>query len=134
MTLVTTSRRAPQDVRRCAKEFAFAIGCEYHSRGKSGLKDLVLIDDTLFLFSWTGKDTRFQIVVKMVEKLDMVITHLIVKEREETFKKGLVVSERNLADILGRYVSVLYTPQNEYTISFDGRQKKCYHLKGSQNE
>jgi len=133
MTFVTTSRRAPQDVRRCAKELAFAAGCEYRTRGKSGLKDLNAIDETFFLFSWTGNNARLQIFVQMVEKLDMVITHLFVKEREDLFHKGLFISDRNLAEIIGAYVPVQYTPDNEHILSFDGRQKKRYHLTGTRN-
>ncbi len=134
MTLVTTSRRAPQDVRQCAKEFAFAAGCVYRPRGKSGFRDLEEMDGTIFLFSRTGSVMRIQVFAEGIEKLSIAITDISVNEREGPFTKGLEIADEILADIMGAFVPVRYTPKNNYAISFDGRQKMRYHLQGRTGE
>ncbi|MBN1168200.1 MAG: hypothetical protein JXA44_13895 [Methanospirillaceae archaeon] len=134
MTLVTTSRRAPQDVRQCAKEFAFAAGCVYRPRGKSGFRDLEEMDTTIFLFSRTGSVMRIQVFAEVTEKLSIAITDISVNERDGIFSKGLEIADEILADIMGTFVPVRYTPENSCMISFDGRQKRQYHLQGSIGE
>ncbi|HOV68086.1 MAG TPA: hypothetical protein PLI31_06965, partial [Methanoregulaceae archaeon] len=50
MTLVSTSRKAAPAIRALARGLAFALGGRYLARGKTGLRELVTLDRSLFLF------------------------------------------------------------------------------------
>lgn len=131
MTIVTSSRKPTPEVRKLAKEIAFALEFPYVQRGKSGLRDFGDDDPNIIFISGSKrKGPIFDLTVKGEIVFSMLITNLVVSERTENtpYHKGFVTREEELYEQLKPYVPITYDSNVEGPICFCGTQKMRYVL------
>ena len=105
MTIVTSSRKPQPEVRKLAKEIAFALDFPYVQRGTSGLRDCGEDDPNLIFISGSKrKGPIFDLTVKGEIVFSMLITNITVSERTAEFHKGFVTREEELYERLKPYV------------------------------
>jgi U3 small nucleolar ribonucleoprotein protein IMP4 len=129
MTIVTSSRKPAPEVRKIAKEIAFALNFPYVQRGKTGIRDMGTNDPKIiFLSGSKRKGPIFDLMVNGDIIFSMLITNVNETERTGEFKKGLVTREQELFDFLSPYIPVTYDEKADGPIVFCGTQKKQYIL------
>lgn len=127
MTIVTSSRKPQPEVRKLAKEIAFALDFPYVQRGKSGLRDFGEDDpNIIFLSGSKRKGPIFDLTVKGEIVFSMLITNITVSERTGVFRKGFVTREEELYTRLSPYIPITFDADAEGPICFCGTQKMQY--------
>jgi U3 small nucleolar ribonucleoprotein protein IMP4 len=127
MTLVTTSRKAAPDLRALARALAFAVGGRYLARGKTGLRELVTLDPTLFLFSYEPDGLRFQWIVDAEPAASCRVTACSERHREGPIVRGLLASDA-VRGALGPRLEA--SPLDDgWDLGFDGHQRLRYRLR-----
>lgn len=129
MTFVTSSRKPSVEVRKIAKEIAFALGLSYVQRGKSGLRTMGSEDPVIIFLSGTKrKGIIFDLTVDGEIVFSMLITNIIESERTGSFYQGFLVREEELYTALSPYVKAAYEKEAPGPIVFCGTQKIQYAL------
>ncbi|MDO5846102.1 MAG: hypothetical protein Q4Q04_04165 [Methanocorpusculum sp.] len=129
MTIVTSSRKPTPEVRKLAKEIAFALDFPYIQRGKTGLREFGDEDPKMiFLSGSKRKGQLFDRTVNGEIVFSMLITNTIVSERTGVFYKGFVTREEELFARLSRYVPTVFDEEADGPICFCGTQKMQYVL------
>lgn len=129
MTFVTSSRKPSPDVRRLAKEIAFALDLPYVQRGKSGLRTMDAEDPVvIFLLGEKRGNQIFDLTVNGQIVFSMLITNVLTSERMVPFSHGFVIRERGLYDALSPHVLAVFDADAAGPIVFFGTQKVQYIL------
>lgn len=129
MTFVTSSRKPSPDVRRLAREIAFALDLPYVQRGKSGLRTMGAEDPVvIFLLGEKRGNQIFDLTVKGQIVFSMLITNVLTSERTVSFSHGFVIRERELYDGLSPHVPAVFDADAPGPIVFFGTQKMQYIL------
>ncbi|MCQ2376796.1 MAG: hypothetical protein MJ006_02190 [Methanocorpusculum sp.] len=127
--IVTSSRKPSVEIRRLAKEIAFALGVAYVQRGKAGLRTIEEVDSSIIFVSDTK---RMGPVVDITRNgntvFSMLITNIIPSERTGAFYKGFLTREPDLYKLLSPYVPITLDLNAEGAICFCGMQKMQYRL------
>lgn len=127
MTIITSSRKPQPEVRKLAKEIAFALGFPYVQRGKSGLRDFGEDDPKIIFISGSKrKGPIFDLTVNGDIVFSMLITNITVSERTAEFHKGFVTREPELYDRLKSHLPITLDADAEGPICFCGTQKMRY--------
>lgn len=127
MTLVTTSRKAAPDLRALARGLAFATGGRYLARGKTGLRELVTLDPTLFLFSIEPDGLRFRWFLDGEPAASCRVTASEEQHRDGPLVRGLLASDAVRAALGPRLAA---TPlEDGWDLGFDGHQRLRYRLR-----
>ena len=127
MTIVTSSRKPQPEVRKLAKEVAFALDFPYVQRGKSGLRDFGEDDPNIIFISGSKrKGPIFDLTVNGEIVFSMLITNITVSERTAEFHKGFVTREEELYERLKPYLPITFDASVEGPICFCGTQKMRY--------
>ena len=127
MTLVTTSRKAAPDLRALARGLAFAVGGRYLARGKTGLRELVTLDPTLFLFSFEPDGLRFRWFLDGEPAASCRVTASEERYRDGPLVRGLLASDRVRAALGPRFEAALL--EDGWDLGFDGHQRLRYRLR-----
>ena len=129
MTIVTSSRKPSTEVRRIAKEIAFALDLPYVQRGKSGLRTMEEENSSIIFVSGSK---RMGPVIDITRNgntvFSMLITNVITSERTGEFYKGFLTREEDLYNYLSPYIPIRLDPAAEGAICFCGMQKTNYRL------
>jgi len=129
MTIVTSSRKPSTEVRRIAKEIAFALDFPYIQRGKSGLRT---IEETNTSIIFVSGSKRMGPVIDITKNGDtvfsMLITNIITSERTGEFYKGFLTREEDLYKLMSPYLPIKLDTDAEGAICFCGMQKINYRL------
>ncbi|MDV0441433.1 hypothetical protein [Methanorbis furvi] len=129
MTFITSSRKPSPDVRRLAKEIAFALDLPYVQRGKSGLRTMDAEDPVVIFLSGAKRGGQlFDLTVNGKIVFSMLITNVLTSERTGPFHHGFVVRERDLYDALSPHMQVMFDADAPGPIVFAGTQKMQYIL------
>lgn len=129
MVIITSSRKPSVEVRKIAKEIAFALDLPYIQRGKAGVRELEAAEPVIiFLSGEKNGGIIFDITVRGEIAFSMLITDIIVNERTGVFRKGFITRERELYDFLSPYVPTVFDEDAGCALSFAGTQKKEYVL------
>jgi len=129
MTIVTSSRKPAPEVRKLAKEIAFALGFPFVQRGKAGIHDIGGEDPrVIFLSGSKRQGPVFDLMVKDSLVFSMLITNVAESERTGLFTKGFMTREKELFDYLSPYVPITYDENAGGPIVFCGTQKRQYVL------
>ena len=127
--IVTSSRKPSVEIRRLAKEIAFALGVAYVQRGKAGLRTIEEVDSSIIFVSDTK---RMGPVVDITRNgntvFSMLITNIIPSERTGVFYKGFLTREPDLYKLLSPHVPITLDLNAEGAICFCGMQKMQYRL------
>jgi U3 small nucleolar ribonucleoprotein protein IMP4 len=127
MTLVTTSRKAAPDLRALARGLAFAAGGRYLARGKTGLRELVTLDTTFFLFSHEPDGLRLRWYVDAEPAASWRVTAREERHREGPIVRGLLASDA-VRKALGPRLET--APLDDgWDLGFDGHQRLQYRLR-----
>lgn len=127
MTIVSSSRKPSPEVRKLAKEIAFALDFPYVQRGKAGLREFGGNDPKIiFLSGSKQKGPIFDITVEGAIVFSMLITNVIVSDRIGEFKKGFETREMDLFNLLSPYLPISFNKDVPGPIYFCGTQKKNY--------
>ncbi len=130
MTIVTSSRKPSPDVRKLAKEIAFALDIPYIQRGKTGLREFGDEDpDIIFLSGSKRNGQLFDLTRDGSIIFSMMITEVVVSPRAGMFHHGFVTRERELYDRLSPYLPITFDEEAEGPICFCGTQKMQYLLR-----
>ncbi|MDK2974619.1 MAG: small nucleolar ribonucleoprotein [Methanofollis sp.] len=123
MTIVTTSRKAADDLRALARHLAFATGARYLARGKTGFA--ALSDEAVILFTREHGTIRFAVVGEDgTVVLDAPIRSVRIAGREGPIDRTLRVADQSVYDVLKRYCDAAPANAGAPSIVFDGQQKK----------
>lgn len=129
MTFVTSSRKPSPEVRRLAKEIAFALDLPYVQRGKAGLRTMDAEDPVIIFLSGAKRGGQiFDLTVSGKIVFSMLITNVLMSERTVPFRHGLVIRERELYDALSPHLPVMFDAGAPGPIVFYGTQKMQYIL------
>ena len=129
MMFVTSSRKPSPEVRRLAKEIAFALDIPYVQRGKAGLRKIDAEDQVIiFLFGAKCGWQIFDLTVSGKIVSSMLITNVLMSERCGPFHHGFVIRERELYDTLSPHIQVMFDSKATGLIVFSGTQKMQYIL------
>lgn len=129
MTFVTSSREPAPEVRKLAKEIAFALGLSYIQRGKAGLRTMGAEDpEIIFLSGSKRKGPLFDLTVNGEIVFSMLITNVLESDRSGPFFSGFLTRERELFDALSPHVKMLFDENAPGPIVFCGTQKMQYVL------
>ena len=129
MTIVTSSRKPVAEVRKLAKEIAFALDLPYVQRGKSGIHDIGGDDPrVIFLSGSKRQGPVFDLMFNGSLVFSMLITKVIESERTGLFTKGFITREKDLFDHLSPHVPITYDETADGPIVFCGTQKRQYVL------
>lgn len=127
--IVTSSRKPSAEVRKIAKEIAFALGISYVQRGKAGLRTIEDVDSSIIFVSGTKRMGPVIDITKNGNSVfSMLITNVIVSERTGEFYKGFLTREEDLYNLLSPYVPIKLDENAEGAICFCGMQKMMYRL------
>ncbi len=127
MTLVTTSRKAAPDLRALARGLAFAVGGRYLARGKTGLRELVTLDTTFFLFSHEPDGLRLRWYVDAEPAASWQVTAHEERHRDGPIVRGLLASDA-VRPALGSRLET--APLDDgWDLGFDGHQRLQYRLR-----
>ncbi|MDR0439033.1 MAG: hypothetical protein LBH02_02300 [Methanocalculaceae archaeon] len=129
MTFVTSSRKPSSEVRKLAKEIAFALDLPYTQRGKVGLR-MMDAKDSIIIFLSNAKrgDMLFDLTVSGKIVFSMLITDVLMSERIGPFRRGFIIRERELHDALSLHLPVIFDAEAPGPIVFSGTQKIQYIL------
>ena len=129
MTIVTSSRKPAPEVRKLAKEIAFALGFPFVQRGKAGIHDIGGQDPrVIFLSGSKRKGPLFDLMVNDSLVFSMLITNVTESERTGVFTKGFMTREKELFDHLSPHVPITFDENAGGPIVFCGTQKRQYVL------
>lgn len=129
MTIVTSSRKPTPEVRKLAKEIAFALDFPYVQRGKTGLREFGDEDPKMiFLSGSKRKGQLFDLTVNGGIVFSMLITNTIVSERTGVFYKGFKTREDELFARLSPHIPIVFDEEAGGPICFCGTQKMQYVL------
>ena len=129
MTFVTSSRKPSPEVRRLAKEIAFALDLPYIQRGKAGLRTMDAEDPVIIFLSGAKRGGQiFDLTVSGKIVFSMLITNVLMSERPVPFRHGFVIRERELYDALSPHLPVMFDAGAPGPIVFYGTQKMQYIL------
>lgn len=129
MTVVTSSRKPSNEVRKLAKEIAFSLGFPYIQRGKSGIRELGETNPRIIFISGTKRlGPVLDISVNGEIVFSMLMSKITESERTVPFKKGFITREQDLFNLLCPYLPIEYDEHAEGAIVFYGTQKKQYAL------
>ncbi|MDR3102528.1 MAG: hypothetical protein LBU24_04840 [Methanocalculaceae archaeon] len=129
MTLVTSSRKPSPEVRKLAKEIAFALDLPYVQRGKTGLRRMDAEDSVIIFLSSAKRGGQiFALTVKGQIVFSMLITNVVTSRRTEPFHHGFVIREHELYDVLSPHFPVIFDVDALGPIVFSGTQKMQYIL------
>ena len=127
MTIVTSSRKPTPEVRKLAKEIAFALDFPYVQRGKTGLRNFGDTDPKIIFLSGSKRQGPiFDLTVNGDIVFSMLITDIIITDRTGEFKKGFVTREQDLYDLLSPHLPITLDKEADGPICFCGTQKKNY--------
>lgn len=127
MTLVTTSRKAAPDLRALARGLAFGVGGRYLARGKTGLRELVTLDTTFFLFSYEPGGLQLRWFVDAEPAAAWGVTAREERRREGPIVRGLLASDA-VREALGPCLETLPL-DDSWDLGFDGHQRLQYRLR-----
>lgn len=129
MTLVTTSRRSTTISRAVARDLAFALGARYLARGKRGIRDLIDIDSSIFIFAQDEND----LLLQWYQNGDLILQRRIIRtectRREGIITRGVVTSDPELYRCLTGEYPVIKETDDDLFIRADGPQRRCTFLK-----
>jgi U3 small nucleolar ribonucleoprotein protein IMP4 len=129
MTIVTSSRKPAPEVRKLAKEIAFALGFPFVQRGKAGIHDIGGEDPrVIFLSGSKRQGPVFDLMINDSLVFSMLITNVAESERTGLFTKGFMTREKELFDYLSPHVPITYDENAGGPIVFCGTQKRQYVL------
>ncbi|RBQ23760.1 MAG: hypothetical protein ALMCE001_16190 [Methanocorpusculum sp. MCE] len=129
MTIVTSSRKPAPEVRKLAKEIAFALDFPSVQRGKAGVHDIGGDDPrVIFLSGSKRQGPFFDLMVNDSLVFSMLITKVTESERIGVFSKGFFTREKDLFDYLSPHVPITYDENADGPIVFCGTQKRQYIL------
>ena len=129
MTIVTSSRKPAPEVRKLAKEIAFALGFPFVQRGKAGIHDIGGEDPrVIFLSGSKRQGPVFDLMINDSLVFSMLITNVTESERTGLFTKGFMTREKELFDHLSPHVPIIYDENAGGPIVFCGTQKRQYVL------
>lgn len=129
MTIVTSSRKPAPEVRKLAKEIAFALDFPFVQRGKAGVHDIGRDDPrVIFLSGSKRQGPVFDLMVNDSLVFSMLITKVTESERTGIFAKGFFTREKELFDYLSPHVPITYDENADGPIVFCGTQKRQYVL------
>jgi U3 small nucleolar ribonucleoprotein protein IMP4 len=128
MTFITSSRKPAAEVRKMAKEIAFALDLAYVPRGKSGLRELGAGDPVIIFLSGARKGMIFDVTRDGEIVFSMLITKVMESERTEPFYHGFLIREPELYDALAPYVKAVFDEGITGPVVFCGTQKVRYAL------
>jgi U3 small nucleolar ribonucleoprotein protein IMP4 len=129
MTFVTTSRKALPEIRSLAKDLAFAAGCPYQIRGKTGFNSLNSQDNSFLVVSTEYRGTRIQCFSDGKSVADYLITGHSLEERTETMRKGIFVSDQSVYEHMKLYIPMELTGDESSSMNFDGTHRRRYLLR-----
>jgi U3 small nucleolar ribonucleoprotein protein IMP4 len=128
MTIVTTSRKPVPELRSLAKDFAFAAGCRYVIRGKTGLSDIIATDPTPIIFSlFKGTSLSLELYTDGNPDILLIITKLRTVAREGP-RTGIQVNDLSIYERLAPYIPVKLSEDGEDSCLFDGTRSRRYLL------
>ena len=131
MTIVTSSRKPSTEVRRLAKEIAFALDLPYVQRGKAGLRDIEGEHPSIIFVSGS-KQKQMGPIIDITKNgntvFSMLITNIITSERTGEFYRGFLTRDEDLYNMLSPYVQIKLDSNAEGAICFCGMQKVNYRL------
>jgi U3 small nucleolar ribonucleoprotein protein IMP4 len=127
MTLVTTSRKAAPDLRALARGLAFAVGGRYLARGKTGLRELVTLDTTLFLFSIEPDGLQLRWYLDGEPAGSYRVTAHEEKHRDGPIVRGLLASDPVRVALGPRFETA--SLDDGWDLGFDGHQRLRYRLR-----
>ena len=127
MTLVTTSRKAAPDLRALARGLAFAVEGRYLARGKTGLRELVTLDTTFFLFSHEPDGLRLRWYVDGEPAASWQVTGCEERHRDGPIVRGLLASDA-VRPVLGPRLETVPLDDG-WDLGFDGHQRLQYRLR-----
>jgi U3 small nucleolar ribonucleoprotein protein IMP4 len=129
MTIVTTSRKPVPELRSLARDFAFAAGCRYVTRGKMGLPDLNSLDPVSILFSQQEGQIFLRIVDHGRTNAEFGIQSFTMKKREEPLIRTFRVSDQSIYERLAPYIPVKLSEEDRGLCVLDGTQSRRYLLR-----
>ncbi|WP_298668847.1 hypothetical protein [uncultured Methanofollis sp.] len=122
MTIVTTSRKAADDLRALARHLAFATGARYLARGKTGLA--ALSDEPVILFTRERGALKLQVVEDGVVAHEFSLGKVMISERNEPISHTIHIADPSVYDVLKRYCVAEQIEADVPSVVFDGQQKK----------
>ena len=123
MTVVTTSRKAADDLRALARHLAFATGARYLARGNTGFA--ALSDEAVILFTREHGTIRLVVVDEGGEvALDRPVRLVQIAVREGPIDRTLRIADQSVYEVLKRYCDAEPAEAGAPSIVFDGQQKK----------
>jgi Predicted exosome subunit/U3 small nucleolar ribonucleoprotein (snoRNP) component, contains IMP4 domain len=129
MTIVTSSRKPSNEVRKLAKEIAFSLGFPYIQRGKAGIRELGAENPRIIFISGTKRlGPVFDVTVNGETVFSMLMSKITESERTGPFKKGFITREPDLYKFLSPHIPIELDENAEGAIVFYGTQKKQYVL------
>ena len=125
---VTTSRKPAPFLRTFSKDLAFALGCHYTPRGKSGLGEITGIDSVVIVISRQKRGYLMEIFEEGTAVREMSFSSFRVTDREGDLVRGLRTGNQTVYDKLKQYLNVSKTECVESAVVFDGPQRRRYDL------
>lgn len=122
MTVVTTSRKAADDLRALARHLAFATGARYLARGKTGLA--ALSDESVILFTRDGGTLKLQVVEEGVVVHEFSFRKVRIEEREGPIDRTVRIADPSIYAVLKRYCVADEIEADVPSVVFDGQQRK----------
>ena len=127
MTLVTTSRKAAPGIRALARGLAFAVEGRYLARGKTGLRELVTLDTSFFLFSHEPDGLRLRWYVDGEPAASWRVTGCEERHRDGPIVRGLLASDA-VQPVLEPHLKAAVLDDG-WDLGFDGHQRLQYRLR-----
>ncbi|NLV25825.1 MAG: hypothetical protein GXY48_01440 [Methanomicrobiales archaeon] len=128
MTLVTTSRRSTPVIRSIAKDFAFASGFTYLTRGKHGLREIAGDNDLFLVIECQKSETMLTVYTNGIPSLCRIIREHKQGIREGPLFRGVKTSDQKLGSVLAGSCTVEYFDNDQLILCFDGPQKRYKQL------
>ena len=128
MITVTTSRRANPLVRRIGRDFAFASGGKYITRGKGGLTRPPFSEGVLLVLSRNGRGIRVQVHEGSEEIACLHFFSIAEEAREGPRRPGLFSGDEDLCACLSPGLPVHREEGLGGTLVFDGIQGRRISL------
>ncbi|HMA06015.1 MAG TPA: hypothetical protein VKO45_08835 [Methanomicrobiales archaeon] len=128
MITVTTSRRADPLVRRIGRDFAFATGGTYVTRGKGGLSRPPFSGGIVLVLSRDGKGIRTQILSGSEDAAILRFPEVREESRAGPLRKGLFTGDRELFSTLSPLLPVSLEGDLPDTVVLDGIQGRRISL------
>lgn len=122
MTVVTTSRKAADELRALARHLAFATGARYLARGKTGLA--ALSDEPVILFTRERGTLKLQVVEEGVVAHEFSLRKVRIEEREGPIDRTVRIADPSIYDVLKRYCVAEEIEADAPSVVFDGQQRK----------